>query len=68
MYRHGGHLDLWTMTICIYFQSPFNIIIRLHMTYEEIWPRDFREVVQRCEHTKRQTKGRRKGSDHNSSS
>ena len=35
--RHGGHLDLQTMTICIYFQSPFNT--RLHMKSEEIWPR-----------------------------
>ena len=48
IYGHGGHLDLWTMTICTYYQSTFNT--RLHMKFEEIWLRDFRgEVVQRCE-------------------
>ena len=47
IYGHGSHLDLWTMTICIYFQSPFNV--RLHIKFREIWPRGFREVVQRCE-------------------
>ena len=48
-YGHGGHLDLRTMTICTYFQSPFNT--RLNMKFEEIWPTGFREVVQRCERT-----------------
>ena len=47
LYRHGGHLDLWTMTIFINFQSPFNT--RLHMKFEEIWPRGFRGVAQMCE-------------------
>ena len=51
-YRHGGHLDLQTMTICTNFQSPFNT--RLHMKFEEIWPRGSRgEVVQSCEWTDR---------------
>ena len=69
MYRHGSHLDLWTMTRYTYFLSPFNT--RFHMKFEEIWPRGFREVVQRCE---RQTDGwmmdarRRTGSDQNHSS
>ena len=50
IYGHGGHLDLRTMIFCTYFQSPFNT--RLHMKFEEIWPRGFRgEVVQRCERT-----------------
>ena len=50
IYGHGGHLDFRTMTICIYFQSPFNT--RLHMKFEEIWPRGFGgEFVQRCERT-----------------
>ena len=48
IYGHRGHLDLQTTTICTYFQSTFNI--RLHIKFEEIWPRGFRgEVVQRCE-------------------
>ena len=48
IYQHGCHLDLRTMTICIYFQPPFNT--RLHTKFEEIWPRGFRgEVLRRCE-------------------
>ena len=39
IYGHGGHLDLPTVTICINFQSLFNT--RLHMMFEEIWPRGF---------------------------
>ena len=72
IYGHGGHLDLRTMTTRTYFQSPFNT--RLHMKFEEIWPRDFRgEVVQWCERTKgrtdrRKEDGRRTGSEHKSSS
>ena len=47
IYGHGDHLDLRTMTICTNFQSPFNL--RLHMKFEEIWLRGFREeVVQKC--------------------
>ena len=50
IYGHGGYLDLLTMTICMYFQSLFNT--KLHMKFEEIWPRGFRgEVDQRCEWT-----------------
>ena len=49
IYRHGGHLDLWTVTIFTNFQPPFNT--RLNMKFEEIWPGIFREVVQRCERT-----------------
>ena len=45
------------------FQSSFNR--RLHMRFEENWPRGFRgEVVQTCG----RTDGRRTASDHNSSS
>ena len=52
--RHGGHLDLRTVTIFTNFQSAFNT--RLHIKFEEIWPRDFRgEVVQRCEQMDRRT-------------
>ena len=58
IYGQGGHLNLWTMTTCTNFQSPFNT--RLHMKFEEIWPRGFREeVVQMCEWMDRwQTDGR----------
>ena len=52
--RHGGHLDQRTVTIFINVQSPFNT--RLHIKFEEIWPRGFRgEVVQRCDRTDGQT-------------
>ena len=37
IYGCGGHLDLWTMTICTNFQSPFNT--KLHMKFEEFGPR-----------------------------
>ena len=64
IYRHGGHPDLRTTTICTYFQSPFNT--RLQIKFEGIWPRGFRgEVVQRVNG---RTDGRRTESDHNSSS
>ena len=54
IYRHGGHLDLRTTTICTKFQYPFNT--RLHIKFEGIWPRGFRgEVVQMCERTDGQT-------------
>ena len=60
IYGHGGHLDLWTVTICANFQSPFNT--SLHMKFEEIWHRGFRgEVVQRCERTDRWLKDNRQG-------
>ena len=47
---HGGHLDLQTVTTFSNIQSPFNT--RVHIKFEEIWPRGFRgEVVQRCRGT-----------------
>ena len=56
IYQHGGHLDLRTVTIFRNFQFSFNA--RLHMKFEEIWPRGFRgEVVQRCEMTDKRTDG-----------
>ena len=55
-YGHGSYLDLRTKAVCTYFQSPFNT--RLHIKFEEIWPRGFRaEVVQRCERTDGWTDG-----------
>ena len=58
IYGHGGHLDLRTMTICIYFQFSFNT--RLHIRFEEIWPRGFRvEVVQMSDWKDRRKDGRR---------
>ena len=43
---HGGHLTLWTVTICSNYQFQFDR--RIHMKFEENWPRGFRgEVVQR---------------------
>ena len=53
--QHGGHLDLRTVTIFTNFQSPFNT--RRHIKFEEIWPRGFREVVQRCGQTDGRTDG-----------
>ena len=48
--RHGGHLDLRTVTIFTDIQSPFNT--SFHIKFKEIWPRGFRgEIVQRCERT-----------------
>ena len=41
IYGHGGHLDLWTVTIYTNFQFPFNT--KLHMKFEEIWPRGSEE-------------------------
>ena len=35
--RHGGHLDLRTVTICTNFQSPFNTTF--HIKFEKIWLR-----------------------------
>ena len=57
IYGLGDYLDLRTMTICTYFQPLSNT--RLHMKFEEIWPRGFRgKVVQRCERTDRRTDDR----------
>ena len=72
IYGHGRHLDSRTMTICIYFQPPFNT--RLHIKFEEIWTRGFRgEFVQMYGRTdgqidRRADDGRRMESNHNSSS
>ena len=56
IYGHGNHLELQTMTICTNFPSPFNK--RIHIKFEEIWPRGFSgEVVQRCEWTDRLVTG-----------
>ena len=63
IYGHGGRLDLRTVTICTNFQPPFNI--KFHMKFEDIWPRGFREVIQRCEWMDRLTTD---GVYHNSSS
>ena len=61
IYGHGGHLDLRTVTICTYFQSPFNK--RLHIKFEEIWPRGVRgEVAQRCGQTDGWTESAHNGS------
>ena len=38
-----------TVTICTTIQYPSNK--RLHMKFEENWPRGFREVIQRCQRT-----------------
>ena len=55
--------DSQTVTICTNFQPSFEI--RLHMKFEEIWPRGFSgELVQRCHGW---TDKRWTGSDHNSS-
>ena len=57
--QHGGHLDLCTVTIFTNIPSPFNT--RLHIKFEEIWPRGFRgEVVQMCGRTDRWTDNRRR--------
>ena len=40
----GGHLDLRIVTIFTNFQFPFNT--RLHIKFEEIWPRD--RVSEEC--------------------
>ena len=52
--RHGGHLDLRTVTIFTNFQSHFNT--RVYIKFKKIWPKGFiGEVVQRCERTDRLT-------------
>ena len=62
IYGHGGHFDLRTMTICTYFQSHFNT--KLHMNFEEVWPRGFREeIVQMCECMDKRMDGHSHGCD-----
>ena len=60
--RHGGHLDLRTVTIFTNFQPPFNT--RLHIKFEEFFSEEksFKGVNERTDD------GRRTESDHNSSS
>ena len=44
IYGHGGHLGQWTATVSAIFRSPN--LRRLHMKFEQHWPRGFRgEVV-----------------------
>ena len=46
---HGGHLGQWTATILAIFHSPN--LRRLHMKFEQHWPRGFRpEVVWNSQH------------------
>ena len=62
--RHGGHLDLRTVTIFTNCQSPFNT--RLHINFEEIWHRSSMEKS--FKGVNGRTDGRLTESDHNSSS
>ena len=49
IYGHGGHLGQWTSTILAIFHSPN--LKRLHMKFEQHWPRGFRgEVVWNSQH------------------
>ena len=49
IYGHGGHLGKRTMTILAIFHSPAPR--RLHMKFEQHWPRGFRgEVVRNSQH------------------
>ena len=44
IYGRGGHLGQWTATILAIFRSP--TLRRLHMKFEQNWPRGSRgEVV-----------------------
>ena len=43
IYGHGGHLGQWTATIIAIFRSPN--LRRLHMKFEQHWPRGFRGEV-----------------------
>ena len=42
---HGGHLDLQTVAIFTNVQFPINT--RLHIRFEEIWPRVSEEKCER---------------------
>ena len=49
IYGHGSHLDQWTVTISAIFLSPAPR--RLHMKFEQYWPRCFRgEVIWHYQH------------------
>ena len=43
IYGHGGHLDQRTVTILAIFHSPY--LRRLHMKFEQTWPRGSRAEV-----------------------
>ena len=46
---HGDYLDQWTVTILAIFRSPN--LRRLHMKFEQHWPRGFRrEIVWNSQH------------------
>ena len=48
IYGHGGHLGQWTATILAIFRFPN--LRRLHMKFEQHWPRGFREVIWNSKH------------------
>ena len=48
VYEHGGHLGQWTLTILAIFGSPY--LRRLHIKFEQHWPRGFREVIWNSQH------------------
>ena len=49
IYGHGDHLGQWTATILANFQVP--VPRRLHIKFEQHWPRGFRgEVVWNSQH------------------
>ena len=49
IYRHGSHLGQWIKTILAIFRSPAPR--RLHMKFEQHWPRGFRaEVIWNYQH------------------
>ena len=49
IYEHGGHLGQWAVTILAIFRSPK--LRRLHIKFEQHWPRGFRgEVVWNSKH------------------
>ena len=49
IYGHCGHLGQWTATILAIFHSPS--LRRLHMKFEQHWPRGFRgEVIWNSQH------------------
>ena len=43
IYGHGSNLGQWTATILAIFRSPN--LRRLHIKFEQHWPRGFREEV-----------------------
>ena len=59
IYGHGGHFDLRTVTICTNFQSDFNT--KLHMKFEEVWPRGVLSMLFKDVSADRQTYGQTDG-------